>query len=270
MTNRTREGWHGWDEYAAFYDWENALTVGRRDVAFWRDLATRLGGRALELGCGTGRVLLPVAKAGVPIVGIDRSTPMLRRASERLRRLRTPVQASIVRGDIRDLPFGPRSPFDLVMAPYGILQSLVRERDLQRTLDAVLRVLTPGGTFGIDLVPDVPRWEEYQRRISLRGRIGPEGQPITLIESVRQDRARRLTIFDQEFLHGRGARLQRHRFSLTFRTLSVRALRGRLERAGFVVDAVLGGYDGRPWDDRADTWVVLASRPNRRLQGRLS
>ena len=45
------------------------------------------------------------------------------------------------------------------MAPYGVLQSLTRERDLKATL-ALHRVLGRGGTFGIDLVPDLPRWAE--------------------------------------------------------------------------------------------------------------
>jgi SAM-dependent methyltransferase len=282
------EGWHGWDDYAAFYDWENARTVGRRDIAFWRGVAQRTGGRTLELGCGTGRVLLPLAKAGIPIVGIDRSEPMLAYARKRLRRLRTPVSASIVRGDIRQLPFAPpaiggakndrddraaraprkgkatppitRGGFDLVIAPYGILQSLVRERDLTDTLRAVARVLPPGGMFGLDLVPDVPRWQEYSRRISLRGRRGPRGIPVTLIESVRQDRDRGLTIFDQEFVEGAGRTRRTHRFSLTFRTVGIQPLRRRLERAGFRIDAVLGSYDGAPWDPRADVWVILASK----------
>jgi hypothetical protein len=47
---------------------------------------------------------------------------------------------------------------------------------------------------------------------------------------------------------------------LTFRTVSVAAMRRRLERAGFRVDAVLGDYDGRPWDPRADVWVIVTSR----------
>jgi SAM-dependent methyltransferase len=290
-TKRAAEGWHGWDDYAAFYDWENARTVGRRDVAFWRGVAQRAGGRTLELGCGTGRVLLPLAKAGVSIVGIDRSEPMLARARMRLRRLRTPVSASIVRGDIRQLPFTPpsvtggdavkndgrdsrargagrktaaplvsRGGFDRVIAPYGSLQSLVRERDLTDTLRAVARVLPPGGTFGLDLVPDVPRWQEYSRRVSIRGRRGPSGTPVTLIESVRQDRDRGLTIFDQEFVEGAGRTSRTHRFSLTFRTVGIQPLRRRLERAGFRIDAVLGSYDGAPWDPRADVWVILASK----------
>ncbi len=60
-----REGWQGWDTYAPFYDWENAQTLGRRDVPFWQRVASRAEGQVLELGCGTGRVSIPLAKAGV-------------------------------------------------------------------------------------------------------------------------------------------------------------------------------------------------------------
>ena len=51
-----------------------------------------------------------------------------------------------------------------------------------------------------------------------------------------------------------------HRFELTFRTLSVQRMRDRLHRAGFVVDRVLGDYRGRPWDARADVWIILAKK----------
>ena len=42
------EGHEGWDDYAPFYDWENAQTLGRRDVPFWRNLALTAGGTVLE------------------------------------------------------------------------------------------------------------------------------------------------------------------------------------------------------------------------------
>src|SRR5258708_23915536 len=71
------EGWQGWDEYAPFYDWENARTVARRDVTFWQGLARQQAGRALELGCGTGRLALPLIKSGAPLLGIDRSQALL-------------------------------------------------------------------------------------------------------------------------------------------------------------------------------------------------
>lgn len=250
-------GWEGWDAYARFYDWESARTVQRRDVGFWQRLAAAADGRVLELGCGTGRITVPVAKSGTPLVGIDRSPPMLARAAARLRRAKL-ARAALVRGDIRALPFRPRQ-FRLVMAPYGVLQSLVRERDLASALTSVHRVLTAGGRFGIDLVPDVPHWSEYERQKTLSGTMG--GARVDLIESVRQDRARRLTMFDQRYTATRGRERRVYEFSLTFRTLSIRAMTRRLERAGFTVDAVLGDYRGGPWDPRADAWVLLARKP---------
>src|SRR5262245_28452155 len=129
------EGWGGWDDYARFYDWENARTLGRRDIAFWRQFANAARGPVLELGCGTGCVARPLARAGVDIVGIDRSEAMLVRARAAGARAfkraiaRQPRSAeasrsiSLVRGDIRALPFREQS-FAAVLAPYGILQSL--------------------------------------------------------------------------------------------------------------------------------------------------
>lgn len=296
------EGWHGWDDYATFYDWENARTVGRRDVRFWREFALRARGRVLELGCGTGRVTLPLARAGVPIVGVDRSAEMLALARRRLRRAgllaqsarlprslpsarlqeasiervgldavdpdasgakrrETPPRPSpaLVRADIRSLPFADAC-FDAVIAPYGILQSLLRDRDLAAALEAVARILRPGGRFGVDLVPDVPRWKEYRRRVSLVGRRGRKGPLITLVESVRQDRAQRLTIFEHEYIVGWGRSREVRRFTVRFRTLPVRALIRRLERTGFAIETSLGDYDGRPLERDSGTWLILAAR----------
>ena len=256
---RVREGWHGWDEYAPFYDWENARTLGRRDIAFWRRLTTGVAGPVLELGCGTGRVSIPLARAGASLVGIDRSEAMLARAKSRIPNPKSrPAGPRFVRADIRALPFAVRT-FAMVIAPYGILQSLLADADLAQTLAAVHEALRPGGTFGIDLVPDVPKWREYENRIRLRGRA-THGAHFTLIESVRQDRPRGLTTFDQRYVERRGRTESEHRFALTFRTLPVQTMARALEVAGFVVKAVLGDYNGRPWDDRADVWIIVAEK----------
>jgi SAM-dependent methyltransferase len=229
--------------------------VRRRDVAFWRRLAAAADGPVLELGCGTGRIAIPIAKAGIALTAVDRSLPMLDRARRRAARGAAGRHLRLVRADIRQLPFRDRR-FALVMAPYGILQSLVRERDLAAALQSVHRALARGGRFGIDLVPDLPRWDEYRRRRTLSGTMG-RGTKVSLVESVRQDRARRLTIFDQHYTTVRGRDRRVYEFTLTFRTLSIPAMTRRLERAGFAVDAVLGDYQGGPWDPRADAWVLL-------------
>jgi SAM-dependent methyltransferase len=212
---------------------------------------------------------------------------MLDRARIRVRRARLASHVHLIRGDIRFLPFPSAATnraqrsrrrlrgvtageggFAMVLAPYGLLQSLLRDRDLTATLAEVRRVLQPGGTFGIELVADLPAWKEYRQRVSLKGwRNRPGGSHVTLVETVRQDRARRLTIFDQEFTERRGGRRRVHRFALTFRTVSVPRMARRLERAGFEVTALLGDYRGGAWDTRADVWVILAKNPQVEAQG---
>ena len=93
----------------------------------------------------------------------------------------------------------------------------------------------------------------------MRGRAA-RGAHLTLIESVRQNRARRLTTFEQRYVERRNGQSTEHRFELTFRTLSVQRMSARLDRAGFAIDRVLGDYRGRPWDERADVWIILAKK----------
>jgi SAM-dependent methyltransferase len=260
----TTEGWHGWDDYAPFYDWENARTVGRADVLFWQRLARKVRGSVLELGCGTGRLSVPIARAGASLVGVDRSGPMLERAQRKRRALRARRagrrrgRLTLIRADIRALPFR-RGGFDAVFAPYGVLQSLIRPRDLRAALASVSRVLARGGTFAVDLVPDVPDWEEYKDHVTFRGRAR-SGAHLTLIESVRQDRRRGLTFFEQRFVERHGRRTAEHRFDLTFRTIPMRRMVQLIEHAGFSVQTLLGDYRGRPWDARADVWILLAQK----------
>jgi SAM-dependent methyltransferase len=221
-----------WDSYAPYYDWENARTLGRRDLPFWRDLILRIDRPALELGCGTGRLLAPMARAGGSLTGIDLSEPMLARARKRLTRLPRATRPALVRGDIRALPFRRRS--------FGA-----------------------GGVLGIDLVPDLPRWEPYERKVSLRGRLNTR-TTLTLVETVRQDRRRGLTHFDEEFVERRGRTATRRRFTLSFRTVPMSDLCARVEAAGFRIEALLGSYRGQPWDPRAEVWVVLAIRQSQK------
>jgi SAM-dependent methyltransferase len=259
------QGHEGWDDYAPFYDWENAQTLGKRDVPFWRRLAVRTldewpreKRRVLELGCGTGRVTFPVARAGVPVVGIDRSAEMLHRATRRKRRLRKAYSIQLVRGDIRQFPF-PNETFPLAIAPYGILQSLLREKDLEATLTAVHDALAPRGLFGLELVADLPAWREYSDRVTLRGKRR-NGARISLTESVRQDRKRKLTLFDQVYEERHRGKVTKKQFTLTFRTLTVHQMATRLTKAGFTAVTLLGDYQGTPWDMRAEAWILLAQK----------
>ena len=270
------EGWEGWDDYAPFYDWENARTLGRRDVPFWERLArqTLADRRRRGNGCWSSDVEQAASRfrSGAPAcplsASIDprrcwrerRSAGGRRSESQRPRRAEKRLARRLASSSCARTFATCRSAtdrFPLVIAPYGILQSLLRERDLAETLDAVARVVRPGGMFGLELVADLPSWQEYSRRVSLRGRRS-NGADVKLIESVRQDRRRKLTLFDQEFVERRDGHVRRRQFTLSFRTLTVRQMRTRLEKAGFEVTALLGDYQGGPWDERADAWIILA------------
>jgi ubiquinone/menaquinone biosynthesis C-methylase UbiE len=205
----------------------------------------------LELGSGTGRITLPLAEAGIDIVGIDRSAAMLERSARASRSIRW------VRGDIRALPFRAGS-FASVLAPYGVLQSLTTARDLTATLKSIARVLPRGGTFGLDLVPDVAKWEEYTDRRQFHGRDGDS--TITLFETVRRDRNRRLTIFHERYVVQRNAERREHRFDLVFRTLPMPEMARRLRQTGFAVSETIGDYRHGPWHAGADVWILLAKK----------
>ena len=148
----------------------------------------------------------------------------------------------------------------MVLAPYGMLQSLLRERDLQATLAAVHRVLQKGGTFGVELVADLPSWQEYREARQPQGLAAPTGRRA---RHADRDGAPGPQAGADDLRSGvhRAARpedARRATFSLAFRTLSVPQMVRRLEKAGFEITALLGDYSGREWDPRADVWVILA------------
>ena len=108
-------------------------------------------------------------------------------------------------------------------------------------------------------MPDLSAWDEYRRKVRLRGRAGARRR-VTLVESVRQDRRRGLTIFDEEFATTDGRRTTRRRFELTFRTVAVHEMIARLGRAGFDAESVTGDYKGSPWTPSSETWLIVVRR----------
>ena len=122
-------------------------------------------------------------------------------------------------------------------------------------------MVEPDGIFGLELVADLPAWGEYAQAGQPARPSQARRRQVTLVESVRQDRAEGPDDL-RPGVHrtARPGRPRRHRFALTFRTLSVPQMSRRLEAAGFAVEALLGDYQGGPWDPRADVWIILARK----------
>ena len=110
-------------------------------------------------------------------------------------------------------------------------------------------MLEPGGTFGLELVADLPSWEEYRKRVSLKGwRRGAAARTSRWSRPCARIRAGASRSSTRSSPSGAGGTAAMHRFALTFRTLSVPQMARRLEKAGFEITALLGDYAAAPWD----------------------
>jgi SAM-dependent methyltransferase len=117
----------------------------RADVRFYVEAARECGGPVLELGCGTGRILVPTARAGVEIAGLDASEGMLDACRRRLRAEPPEVQGrvSLHRGDLRD--FDLARAFRLVTIPFRPFQHLITVAEQLACLGAIRLILTSTG-----------------------------------------------------------------------------------------------------------------------------
>jgi ubiquinone/menaquinone biosynthesis C-methylase UbiE len=137
------------DAYDAFYSSSGPQIAG--DLAFYQRVAREVGGPVLELACGTGRIALPLAGAGLHVTGVDRSEAMLTIARRKLAALPDSMQErlTLVNQDISALNLGRR--FGFVFVPFRSFQALLTI-DLQRkSLEAIRRHLEPTGRLALHL-----------------------------------------------------------------------------------------------------------------------
>lgn len=149
---------------AEYYDYVVPYTE-RNDVDFFVELARDTGGPVLELGCGTGRVLIPTAREGIEIVGLDSSEPMLSICRERVADEPESVRArvDIVKGDMRSFDLGKR--FALATLPFRPFQHLTTVEDQLQCLKSIHSHLIDGGKMVVDLFnPSLQRLtdEDYE------------------------------------------------------------------------------------------------------------
>jgi ubiquinone/menaquinone biosynthesis C-methylase UbiE len=136
---------------AGLYDHVSVYRERLDDVRYYVAQAEAAGGPVLELGCGTGRVMLPCARAGARITGLDRSAAMLAVARGKLDREDPEVRerTRLVEGDMRSFELGER--FALVTIPFRGFQHLLTVEDQVACLESVHRHLEPGGLIALDV-----------------------------------------------------------------------------------------------------------------------
>ncbi len=149
---------------------------GTPDLAFWLEWCREVGGPVLELGCGNGRITLPLARAGLEVVGVELAEPMLAVARQRLSAEPVEVQARVrlVPGDMREEGHGQGCACAII--PASTFAMMLTREDQARLLAAVHKALEPEGWLAFDLLASPPGWQEGRQELPPVRRASADGQ----------------------------------------------------------------------------------------------
>lgn len=243
------------DEYADpdHYDLEKPDFAP--DGPFYQALAQQLGGAVLELGCGTGRLTIPLAQAGVAITGLDAVPAMLARA----RRKAGDLPIRWVEADARS--FSLDAAFNLVLDTGEVLQHALTRHEHEAILARVRAHLNPGGRFVLSTL--IPRaglitdqaeqpWFSY---------VDGEGCHVQVSGTVRYD-ALRQVYHEDAIRRWRSAAGEdvTHLAPLARRLFFPHELEALLHYNGFAVAQRFGDWDGSALEDDSELLILICSR----------
>jgi SAM-dependent methyltransferase len=246
------------DPIARFYD----LDFGGidYDLPFYENFARRCGSPILELGVGTGRVALSLARAGFSVTGIDSSPAMLAVARSKLEGL-LQQRVRLVEGDIRDFKLKER--FALALAPLGGFMHLTTSQDQLKALACTHGHLAQGGTLIVDLPnPEREREDGANELVLAWVRRWPNSEStVCKMVSAEVDEAAQLeqvTHFYDEVAPSGAVR--RTIFTFTLRYLYRNEMEHLLERSGFAIEGLYGSCDLDGYDAESPRMIFVARK----------
>lgn len=236
--------------YDAQYRWY------RDDLAFYRDLALDRPGAVLEIGAGTGRVTVELARLAERVVALEPSSSMRAAAAARLDEAGVAGRVELRDQDAREL--AEDGGFALVVAPFHVLMHFVTLDDQDAVLRGARSALDPGGAFACDLF--VPRFgpdDVLRRETTWRDAAGRDAELWTVQHHhAAQQRIESLYLVDRV---GSDGIVRRSRRTLVQRYFHRYELERAVRSAGFRDVRLFGDFDRRPLDDDAARYVVLAT-----------
>jgi SAM-dependent methyltransferase len=249
---------------ARYYDLENADFT--EDLDYWLDLAEEHGDPILELGCGTGRVLLNLARRGHAITGLDNSPDMLARLQAKLAAASGQHLAAapqIVAAGLEDFELAQR--FRLAIMPFNTFMHLLTTEAQLAALDRIRRHLAPGGALALDMPNPGEAYAAQEQGLTLERTFLDGDRTVQQFSSIALDRAAQLAhitwIYDSIGPAGANAAgdLQRSIVPLTLRYTFPAEMSLLLDRAGLSLTHLYGDYDRSPFADGSPRMLVLAT-----------
>lgn len=220
---------------------------------FYSGLALRQGGPVLELACGTGQFLPAIARAGLRVVGLDRSSAMLEEARRRAER--EGVQVDLVEGDMRTFELGER--FGLIFIARNSLLHLHDTEALHACLSAVRRHLLPGGICALDVYNPDPRILAQRRRLPLMKVQHPRLGEVRVDAEAAYDSATQVNRATWYF--STDARPDFRVAPLHLRCIYPQELLLLIEAAGMRLDGRYGDFQRTPFGSSSRHQVCLCS-----------
>jgi SAM-dependent methyltransferase len=240
-----KQDW-GYDQIADIYETDMGRSMPFDDVAWYVSSAQNLGGRALELGCGTGRILLPLIRAGIDVIGIDRSRPMLAKLKRDAHR--EGLQPSILQMDISRL--GITGRFRCIILAYSLITYLHDEVVAGQVLRSLGERLEPGGMIILDAFIPRPIQQYAEFTFDYRREYGDgaleRSKRITVLPCGRHRIERRYVIRNKQELA-----VQTIETNETIRPYTVKELVALGMRGGLAIDNVTFDYHAQNPTDGA-------------------
>jgi ubiquinone/menaquinone biosynthesis C-methylase UbiE len=259
MRKSTMEDAYG--AYARFYDLDYAGMDA--DLPVIQQFALRAGSPILELACGTGRVLLPLAREGYQVTGVDVSASMLNEARRKISSQGLESHVTLVQQDMRDLSLN--GSFNLALVLSNSFLHLLTLDDQLAALQGVRRHLHPGGLLLLDVFnPDLSRLLDFQGRTTLeKVMIEPEtGHRLMKYHSQMADLGQQTIqvtyIVDEMDAEGH---VQRTLFPFCLRYLFRYELELLLRHAGFEFEAIYGSYELDDFTGDSQRMIAVARQP---------
>ncbi len=226
------------------------------DLPFWLDLASLAGGPILELGCGTGRVLVPLARAGLRCVGLDHDLARLRFLAGSLGQALDP-KPDLLAADMRQFHLGRQ--FSLVILPCNTF-STFDDEGRRSCLERVRQHLRPGGLFAVSM-PNPELWGRLPARSELQIEdefILPEsGNPVQVSSSWRRTKSQfAITwIYDQLLPDGNVERVAMQ--TVHWRN-SPETYFGEIQAAGLEIASMYGDFDRSAYAAGSPNLIIMA------------